>query len=84
MALTEIVPAATRAKARPGAGEPSTSLAPLVQLLLGGALVLAAFALWLVPAAGGSPSLMLVKLGFSVAMLTGGLGLFSGALHRKV
>ncbi|SMX50413.1 hypothetical protein [Maliponia aquimaris] len=84
MALIEIVPTATRDNARAHDGERSTSLAPLVQLLVGGALVLATFALWLVPAATVSPSLMLFKLGLSVAMLTGGLGLFSGALHRKV
>ncbi|ETA52012.1 hypothetical protein P279_10950 [Rhodobacteraceae bacterium PD-2] len=41
--------------------------------VLGGALTLAAFGLWLVPVSGGMPMLFLPKLGISLVMLIAGM-----------
>jgi hypothetical protein len=67
-----------------GAGRPSTptaqtrrefGLARLGFRMLGAALMLAAFGVWTVPAAFAAPSLLLMKLGLSVLMLSAGLGM---------
>lgn len=49
---------------------------PMVRALLavsGGALVIAAFGLWLMPGASVQPALMMMKLGVSLFMLISGM-----------
>lgn len=88
MALTEITRSDhaysdTSDHARHYAGH-HAALGPLLRLGFGAALVLAALGLWLVPAAASAPSLLLIKLGASVGLMTWGLGLFSAALEQRV
>lgn len=47
--------------------------------ILGAALLLAAFGLWLVPGASYAPDLMLAKLGLSLFMLLSGASCLTGA-----
>jgi hypothetical protein len=51
--------------------------------VLGAALLIASFGIWAVPAAFAAPSLLSIKLGLSVAMLTSGLGIMVGSLSDQ-
>ncbi len=80
MAMTEITPTERAYDDAPD----NAGVGPMLRLVAGAALVLAALALWLVPGAVATPSLLLLKLGASIGMMTWGLGLFSGALAQRV
>lgn len=67
---------------RGGGVDEGSHVARAGRMFVGVALGLAAFGLWLVPSSLGAPSLLLIKLGLSVAMLSCGLGLLSGCGRR--
>lgn len=79
MALTDI----TSSHAALDETADRASFGPLLKLVFGAALVLASLALWLVPGAAIAPSLLMMKLGLSIGLMTFGLGMFSAALENR-
>ncbi|MEN9059951.1 hypothetical protein [Ponticoccus litoralis] len=70
--MTATAPQTDRAPRAESPRAPSF-LARVLLTVLGGALTLAAFGLWLVPVSGGMPMLFLMKLGISLVMLIAGM-----------
>lgn len=56
----------------------------LVLTMLGSAMIIAAFALWVVPEATAKPELLLIKLGLSLFVLIAGLCCLVGSRNMRV
>ncbi|MCR8550185.1 hypothetical protein M4578_20385 [Salipiger sp. P9] len=75
----EITPIPTHA----AAGDLLALTLRLGLLVVGAAMALSAFGLWLVPGASHLPELTLIKLGLSLFLLIGGLCCLTGASARR-